>query len=156
MQELVREGMRDGAFGLSTGLEYAPMRYSSTDEVIALAKAVHEFGGHVQAHMRSQGRYPKWQLPSHMSHPTQKHVDWMDAIEEGITVAREAQVPFWFDHIHAKGPREWGVSKPTVEAIARAWNEGLQVYTNMHSYDGYQESVTLVPRWALARPRCLA
>jgi N-acyl-D-amino-acid deacylase len=150
MQELVREGMRDGAFGLSTGLEYAPMRYSSTEEVIALAKAVHEFGGHVQAHMRSQGRYPKWQLPSHMSHPTQKHVDWMDAIEEGITVAREAKVPFWFDHIHAKGPREWGVSKPTVEAIARAWNEGLQVYTNMHSYDGYQESVTLVPRWALA------
>ena len=151
MQDLVREGMRDGAFGLSTGLEYAPMRYSSTAEVVALAKAVHEFGGHVQAHMRSQGRYPKWQLPSHMSHPTQKHVDWMDAIEEGITVAREAKVPFWFDHIHPKGPREWGVSKPTVEAIARAWQEGLQVYTNMHSYDGYQESVTLVPRWALAK-----
>lgn len=63
MQDLVREGMRDGAFGLSTGLEYAPMRYSSTAEVVALGKAVHEFGGHVQAHMRSQGRYPKWQLP---------------------------------------------------------------------------------------------
>ena len=151
MQDLVRDGMRDGAFGLSTGLEYAPMRYSSTAEVVALAKAVHEFGGHVQAHMRSQGRYPKWQLPSHMSHPSQKHVDWLDAIEEGITVAREARVPFWFDHIHPKGPREWGISKPTVEAIARAWDEGLQVYTNMHSYDGYQESVTLIPRWALAK-----
>jgi N-acyl-D-aspartate/D-glutamate deacylase len=151
MQELVREGMRDGAFGLSTGLEYNPMRYSDTDELVALAKAVAEFGGHVQAHMRSQGRYPKWQLPSHMDHSTQRHVDWLDAIQEGIEVARRAGVPFWFDHIHPKGPREWGVAKPTVEMIRRAWVEGLQIYTNMHSYDGYQESVTLVPRWALAR-----
>ncbi|HET9512912.1 MAG TPA: amidohydrolase family protein [Gemmatimonadales bacterium] len=151
MQELVRQGMEDGAFGLSTGLEYAPMRYSSTEELVSLASVVAQYGGHVQAHMRSQGRYPKWQLPSHMDHPTRKHVDWMDAIQEGITVARRTGVPFWFDHIHPKGPREWGVSKPTVEAIGRAWDEGLQVYTNMHSYDGYQESVTLVPRWALVK-----
>jgi len=151
MQALVRLGMEDGAFGLSTGLEYNPMRYSDTDELVALARVVAEYGGHVQAHMRSQGRYPKWQLPSHMDHPVQQSVDWLDAIHEGIEVARRAGVPFWFDHIHAKGPREWGVSKPTVEAIARAWDEGLQIYTNMHSYDGYQETVTLVPRWALAR-----
>jgi N-acyl-D-aspartate/D-glutamate deacylase len=108
MQALVRQGMEEGAFGLSTGLEYNPMRYSDTDELVALAKVVAEYGGHVQAHMRSQGRYPKWQLPSHMDHPTQKHVDWMDAINEGIEVARRAGVPFWFDHIHPKGPREWG------------------------------------------------
>jgi N-acyl-D-amino-acid deacylase len=151
MRELVRQGMEDGAFGLSTGLEYAPMRYSSTEELVSLASVVAQYGGHVQAHMRSQGRYPKWQLPSHMDHPTRKHVDWMDAIQEGLTVARLTGVPFWFDHIHPKGPREWGVSKPTVEAIGRAWDEGLQIYTNMHSYDGYQESVTLVPRWALVR-----
>jgi N-acyl-D-amino-acid deacylase len=150
MQALVREGMGDGAFGLSTGLEYAPMRYSDTEELVALARTVSEFGGHVQAHMRSQGRYPKWELPSHLDHPVQQQVDWLDAIQEGIDVARRTGVPFWFDHIHAKGPREWGVSKPTVEAIARAWTEGLQIYTNMHSYDGYQETVTLVPRWALA------
>jgi N-acyl-D-amino-acid deacylase len=151
MRELVRQGMEDGAFGLSTGLEYAPMRYSSTEELVSLASVVAQYGGHVQAHMRSQGRYPKWQLPSRMDHPTRKHVDWMDAIQEGLTVARRTGVPFWFDHIHPKGPREWGVSKPTVEAIGRAWDEGLQIYTNMHSYDGYQESVTLVPRWALVR-----
>ena len=42
------------------------------------------------------------------------------------------------------------MTKATVEAIERAWEEGLQIYTNMHSYDGYQETVTLVPRWALA------
>lgn len=151
MQALVRQGMEEGGFGLSTGLEYNPMRYSTTEEVIALAKVVADYGGHVQAHMRSQGRYPKWQLPSHMDHPTQHAVDWQDAIAEGIRVAREARVPFWFDHIHAKGPREWGVSKVTVETIQRAWDEGLRIYTNMHSYEGYAETVTLVPRWALAK-----
>ena len=152
MQELVRQGMRDGAFGLSTGLEYNPMRYSTTEELVALARAVAEFGGgHLQMHMRSQGRYPKWQLPSHMSHPVQHPVDWMDAIQEGITIARQAHLPVWFDHIHAKGPREWGVSKASVAAIQRAWDEGLEIYTNMHSYEGYAETVTLVPRWALAK-----
>jgi N-acyl-D-amino-acid deacylase len=151
MQALVRQGMEEGAFGLSTGLEYSPMRYSTTEELVALAEVVAEYGGHVQAHMRSQGRYPKWQLPSHMDHPTQRHVDWMDAIMEGIEVARRTGVPFWFDHIHPKGPREWGVSKQTTETIRRAWNEGFQIYTNMHSYEGYAETVTLVPRWALAR-----
>ncbi|HEV8612825.1 MAG TPA: amidohydrolase family protein, partial [Gemmatimonadales bacterium] len=151
MQTLVRQGMEQGGFGLSTGLEYNPMRYSTTEELVALAKVVAEYGGHLQAHMRSQGRYPKWQLPSHMDHPTQRQVDWMDAIHEGIEIARRTGVPFWFDHIHAKGPREWGVSKPTVEAIQRAWDEGLQIYTNMHSWEGYAETVTLVPRWALAK-----
>jgi N-acyl-D-amino-acid deacylase len=151
MQALVRQGMEEGGFGLSTGLEYNPMRYSTTEELVALAEVVAEFGGHVQAHMRSQGRYPKWQLPSHMDHPTQRHVDWMDAIYEGIEVARRTGVPFWLDHIHPKGPREWGVSKQTTETIRRAWDEGLQIYTNMHSYEGYAETVTLVPRWALAR-----
>jgi N-acyl-D-amino-acid deacylase len=151
MQALGRQGMEDGGFGLSTGLEDNPMRYSTTEELIALAQVVSGFGGHVQAHMRSQGRYPKWQLPSHMDHPTQHQVDWQDAIAEGIRVAREAKVPFWFDHIHAKGPREWGVSKVTVATIQRAWDEGLRIYTNMHSYEGYAETVTLVPRWALAK-----
>jgi N-acyl-D-aspartate/D-glutamate deacylase len=151
MQALVRQGMEEGSFGLSTGLEYNPMRYSTTEELVALAKIVSEYGGHVQAHMRSQGRYPKWELPSHMDHPVQRQVDWADAIDEGIRIAREANVPFWFDHIHAKGPREWGVSKATVETIQRAWDAGLRIYTNMHSYEGYAETVTLVPRWALAR-----
>jgi len=151
MRVLVRQGMAEGGFGLSTGLEYNPMRYSTTDELVALAQVVAEFGGHVQAHMRSQGRYPKWQLPSHLDHPTQRQVDWMDAILEGIEVARRAKVPFWFDHIHPKGPREWGVSKVTTETIKRAWAEGLEIYTNMHSYEGYAETVTLIPRWAYAK-----
>lgn len=151
MRALVRQGMEDGAFGLSTGLEYTPMRYSSEAEVRELAKEVAPYGGFFMAHMRSQGRYSKWLLPSHMDHPTQRHVTWLDAIVEIIDVARAAEIPVMIDHIHPKGPREWGVSKATTEMIDRAWAEGHQIYLNMHSYEGYQAYVTLVPRWALVR-----
>ncbi|WP_419948325.1 N-acyl-D-amino-acid deacylase family protein [Candidatus Palauibacter sp.] len=149
MRALVRQGMEAGAFGLSTGLEYTPMRYSSEEEVIELAKEVAPYGGHFQAHMRSQGRYPKWQLPSHMDHPTQRHVTWMDAIMEILSIGREAGIPVMIDHIHPKGPREWGMSKVTTQLIDRMWEEGHPVYLNMHSYEGYSAYVTLMPRWAL-------
>ena len=149
MKVLVRQGMEDGAFGLTTGLEYTPMRYSSEREVLELAEVIAPYGGHFQAHMRSQGRYPKWQLPSHMDHPTQRHVSWLDAAMEVINVAKATGVPAMLDHIHPKGPREWGVSKATTQLIDRAWAEGHQVYVNMHSYEGYAAYVTLVPRWAL-------
>jgi N-acyl-D-aspartate/D-glutamate deacylase len=151
MKALVRRGMEDGAFGMSTGLEYTPMRYSSEVEVRELAAEVAPYGGFFMAHMRSQGRYSKWLLPSHMDHPTQRHVDWLDAIVELIDVAKHARVPVMIDHIHPKGPREWGVSKATTQMIDRAWDEGHQIYLNMHSYEGYSAYVTLVPRWALVR-----
>lgn len=151
MRALVRQGMEDGAFGLSTGLEYTPMRYSSEREVQELAKEVAPYGGFFMAHMRSQGRYSKWLLPTHMDHPTQRHVTWLDAIVEILDVAEVARVPVMIDHIHPKGPREWGVSKATTQMIDRAWDEGHQVYLNMHSYEGYSAYVTLVPRWALVR-----
>lgn len=149
MRALVRQGMEEGAFGLSTGLEYNPMRYSSEEEVLELAKEVARYGGHFQAHMRSQGRYPKWQLPSHMDHPTQRHVTWMDAIMEILRVGREAGIPVMIDHIHPKGPREWGMSNVTTQLIDDMWEDGHPVYLNMHSYEGYSAYVTLMPRWAL-------
>ena len=151
LKALIREGMEDGAFGMSTGLEYTPMRYSSEEEVRELAKEVAPYGGFFMAHMRSQGRYSKWLLPSHMDHPTQRHVDWLDAIVELIDVARAADVPVMIDHIHPKGPREWGVSRATTQMIDRAWEDGYPIYLNMHSYEGYAAIVTMIPRWALIR-----
>ncbi len=147
MKALVRQGMEDGAFGMSTGLEYVPMRYSSEEEVYELAKVVAEYGGHYQAHMRSQGRYPKWQLPSTAT----RTITWMDAIMETIEVAKRAGIPAMLDHIHPKGPREWGMSKVSTQLIDQAWKEGHQIYINMHSYEGYETPVTLVPRWALVK-----
>ena len=145
MKALVRQGMEEGAFGLSTGLEYVPMRYSTEEEVMELAKEVAPFGGHYQAHLRSQGQYAKWQLPSYEEKP----VTQIDAVMETLQIAKLAGIPVMLDHLHPKGPREWGSGKIITQLVDRAWQEGHQVYINMHSYEAYDENIILVPRWAL-------
>ncbi|HXV85513.1 MAG TPA: amidohydrolase family protein [Gemmatimonadales bacterium] len=149
MTALVRQGMDEGAFGLSTGLEYEPMRYSTEEEVLELAKAVAPYGGHYQAHLRSQGQHPKWQLPSYDSKP----ITNIDAVMETINIARLAGIPAMMDHLHPKGPREWGSGRIITQLVDRARRDGHEVYINMHSYEAYDENIVLVPRWALiARP----
>ena len=64
MRELVRTGMRDGAWGLSAGLEYAPGRWSTTDEVVALAEEVAPYHGMYISHERAEGADPMWYWPS--------------------------------------------------------------------------------------------
>jgi N-acyl-D-amino-acid deacylase len=145
MKALVRQGMEEGAFGLSTGLEYVPMRYSTEEEVLELAKEVAPFGGHYQAHLRSQGQYPKWQLPSYEEKP----VTQIDAVTETLQIAKLAGIPVMMDHLHPKGPREWGSGRIITQLVDRAWQEGHRVYINMHSYEAYDENIILVPRWAL-------
>jgi len=145
MKALVRQGMEDGGFGLSTGLEYVPMRYSTEEEVLELAKVVAPFGGHYQAHLRSQGQYPKWQLPSY----EEKSITQIDAVMETLRIAEVAGIPVMMDHLHPKGPREWGSGRIITQLVDRAWQNGHQVYINMHSYEAYDENIILVPRWAL-------
>lgn len=145
MKGFVRQGMEEGAFGLSTGLEYVPMRWSTEEEVLELAKAVAPYGGHYQAHLRSQGQHPKWQLPSYPEKP----ITQIDAVMETIQIARLAGIPVMMDHLHPKGPREWGSGRIITQLVDRAWRDGHRVYINMHSYEAYDENIILVPRWAL-------
>ena len=65
MQALVRQGMEQGAWGLGAGPEYRPGRFSTTEELIALAHVVAEYDGFYFAHQRSQSPLPLWQLPRH-------------------------------------------------------------------------------------------
>ncbi|HJR34589.1 MAG TPA: amidohydrolase family protein [Gemmatimonadales bacterium] len=149
MKALVRQGMEEGGFGLTAGLEYSPGRWSTEEEVLALAKMVAPYGGHYQAHLRSQGQHPKWQLPS----SPEKPITNIDAVLETINIARLAGIPAMMDHLHPKGPREWGSGRIITQLADQAWRDGLQVYINMHSYEAYDETIVLVPRWALlARP----
>ncbi len=147
MKALVKQGMEDGAFGLSAGLEYSPGRWSTEEEVLELAKVVAPFGGHYQAHLRSQGQHPKWQLPSSPEQP----VTNIDAVMETIAIARLAGVPAMMDHLHPKGPREWGSGRIITQLADQAWKDGLEIYINMHSYEAYDETIVLVPRWALLK-----
>ena len=147
MKALVKQGMEDGAFGLTAGLEYSPGRWSTEEEVLELARMVAPYGGHYQAHLRSQGQHPKWQLPSTPGKP----VTNIDAVMETITIARAAGIPAMMDHLHPKGPREWGSGRIITQLADQAWKDGLEVYINMHSYEAYDETIVLVPRWALLK-----
>jgi N-acyl-D-amino-acid deacylase len=153
MKQLVRQGMEEGAFGLTAGLEYSPGRWSTEEEVLELAKVVAPYGGHYQAHLRSQGQYPKWQLPSSAQRATTyidtKQFTNIDAVVETINIAKRAGLPVIMDHLHPKGPREWGSGRIITQLVDRAWSEGLRVYISMHSYEAYDEQIILVPRWAL-------
>jgi N-acyl-D-amino-acid deacylase len=147
MKAFVAEGMEQGAFGLTTGLEYVPGRWSTEEEVLALAKVVGPYGGHYQSHLRSQGEYPKWQTPT----TADRMLTNIDAVMEVITIAKQAGIPAMLDHLHPKGPREWGSGHIITQLIDRAWQDGQQVYINMHSYEAYDETIILVPRWALIK-----
>lgn len=137
MRELVKTAMEAGAFGLSDGPYYAPGSYSKTPEIVALAKIAAQYGGVYQSHIRDESDYTIG-LPA--------------AVDEVITISREAKIPALVDHIKALGPDVWGYSNAIVEKIDRARAEGLQVYADQYPYEASGTSITgaLVPRWAQA------
>jgi N-acyl-D-amino-acid deacylase len=150
MRALVDEGMRDGGFGLSAGLEYVPGRFSDTREVVELAKAIRPFGGFYISHERSEGKDPMWKVASD---PTPA-VDLLAAVEETITVGRDAGVPAVASHLKAKGANYWGASHAATRLIRDARAAGIEVYADQYPYDtsGSDGSTVLIPMWALATP----
>jgi len=150
MQALVEEGMRDGAYGLSTGLEYVPGRFSEPREVIEITRPVKPFGGFYISHERSEGRDPMWHVASD---PTPS-VDLIDAVKETITIGRETGVPVVASHLKAKGADFWGASHAATRLILEAREQGVEVYADQYPYDtsGSDGSTVLMPLWALAPP----
>jgi N-acyl-D-amino-acid deacylase len=150
MQGLVEEGMKDGAYGLSTGLEYVPGRYSEPREVIEITRPVKKFGGFYISHERSEGRDPMWHVASD---PT-PYVDLLDAVKETIAIGRETGVPVICSHLKAKGADFWGASHAATRLIAEAREQGVEVYADQYPYDtsGSDGSTVLIPMWALVPP----
>ncbi|MDX1395847.1 MAG: D-aminoacylase [Gemmatimonadota bacterium] len=137
MRRLVRRGMEEGAFGLSSGLYYAPGSYAPTGEVIELAKIAAEYGGAYQSHIRDESDYT---------------IGVLAAVDEVIEIARGAGVPGVITHIKALGPRVWGSSEEIVAHIEAARAEGLEIYADQYPYEASGTGIVgaLVPRWAQA------
>ncbi len=135
MKELVRAGMEAGAFGLSSGPYYAPGSYSTTGELIELARIAAEFGGAYSSHIRDEADYS---------------IGLVAAVDEVIRIAREAELPGVVTHIKALGPRVWGFSEALVQRIDRAREQGVEIYADQYPYIASATSLTgaLVPRWA--------
>lgn len=148
MQALVDQGMQDGGYGLSTGLEYAPGRFSEPREVIELTRAVKKHGGFYISHERSEGRDPMWHVASD---PT-PYVDLLDAVKETIAIGRETGVPVIASHLKAKGADFWGASHAATRLIREAREQGVEVYADQYPYDtsGSDGSTVVIPMWALA------
>ncbi|GBC78606.1 N-acyl-D-aspartate deacylase [bacterium HR08] len=148
MKALVRQGLEEGAFGLSAGLEYVPGRWSTTEELIELAKVVAAYGGFYIAHQRSEGRDPMWK---NASDPTPS-VDLLQAVKETIEISARSGVVAVASHLKAKGASYWGSSYAAVRLIAEARERGLPVYADQYPYDttGTDGQTVLIPLWALA------
>jgi len=116
MRELVRKEMEAGALGIGTSLIYPPAFYASTDELIELCKVAAKYQGKYISHMRSEGN----QL--------------IEALDELLRIAREANIPAELYHIKAAGQENWSKEDELLPRIERAQKEGLNVRANMYTY----------------------
>jgi N-acyl-D-amino-acid deacylase len=131
MKQLVAAAMRDGAFGLSTALQYAPAPYASTEELIALASEAGRYGGIYSTHMRSE----------------QNGI--MQALDETIRIGRDAHVPVEIWHLKTAGKSQWGKMKDVVAKIENARASGVDVTADTYAYTAWFNSFSaFVPPWA--------
>jgi dihydroorotase/N-acyl-D-amino-acid deacylase len=133
MVALVRQGMGDGAFGMSTGLRYVPGFYSKTDEVVALARAASDSGGIYTSHLREEG------------------LGLLEGVGEAITIAGDARIPVVLTHHKAVGQPMWGKSVETLRMVDSARAAGLDVMIDQYPYTATSTGLSvLIPPWALA------
>jgi len=116
MRALVRQAMEQGALGVGSSLIYAPAFYAKTDELVELCKVAAASGGMYISHMRSEGsRFEK-------------------AVDELLTIARQAGIAAEIYHLKAAGKPNWGKLDPVIAKINRARAEGLRVTADMYTY----------------------
>ena len=133
MEALVKQAMKDGAVGLSTGLIYIPGTYSKTSEVVRLAKVAASYGGVYASHMRDEAD------------------SIVEAINEAIYIGRAANIPVEISHFKLSGQQNWGRSKQTIAMIDAARKEGLDVTIDQYPYTASSTNLgTLMPDWIMA------
>src|SRR5499426_1717402 len=135
MKKLVARAMDAGAIGMSTGLYYAPGSYSTTEEVIELAKVAAAKGGVYDSHIRDESSYS---------------VGLIGAVNEVIRIGREAHMPVHISHIKALGVDVWGQSDTVIALMKKARAAGVDITASQYPYTASGSSVgaSLLPRWA--------
>ncbi len=132
MKALVDQAMRDGAFGLSTGLFYVPGNFAPTEEVIELAKVVRRYGG------------------MHISHMRDEAADIVKSVAETIRIGEEGGIPTQVSHHKVIGAGNWGLAAKTVALVAEARARGVDVTIDQYPYTASSTgSAALFPQWAL-------
>ncbi|HRN60891.1 MAG TPA: amidohydrolase family protein, partial [Luteimonas sp.] len=136
MRGLVANAMCEGAFGLSTGLFYAPQSFATTDEVVALAREAAVRGGVYDTHQRDESSYS---------------LGLMGSIEEVLEIGRRAQLPVHIAHIKALGADVHGSAGEVIARIERARAQGQQVTADQYPWLASSTSLgaALLPGWSV-------
>ena len=131
MKLLLREGMEEGAVGMSTSLIYVPSGHADTDEIIDLAKVVAEYDGMYVSHIRDEeGKL-------------------LEAVDELITIAEEADIRSEIYHFKASGNANWHLLDSAIQRVEQARKDGLAVTTDMYMYNASSTGLNVVlPAWA--------
>ena len=140
MRALVRQGMEEGAHGLSTGLFYLPGNYAETEEVIELNRVAAEYPAAIyDTHDRDLGAaYPPF--------------GYLESIAEAIRIGEEAGTKVIFSHFNAQGAHNYGRAPEGVALIEAARDRGVEVAGAHHSYTATQSNLRsyTIPGWAAA------
>lgn len=132
MEALVEQAMKEGAVGLSSGLIYLPGMYSSTDEVVGLARAAARHHGLYASHIRDEGNRV------------------VEAIDEAMHIGRTAGMPVQISHFKVSAPANWGRSRETLAMVERARAGGLDVTIDQYPYAASSTTLdVMLPDWAL-------
>jgi N-acyl-D-amino-acid deacylase len=151
MRGMIRQGLAEGAVGLSAGLEYEPGRWSTTEELVELARELPAVRGVYISHERSEGSDPLWYVPS-QDGPTAPTL--LDAVRETIEIGEKTGARVVASHLKAKGEHYWGSSAAAVTLIQRARDRGVDVWADQYPYptSGTDGSTVLIPAWATRPP----
>ena len=130
MRALVRQAMEEGAVGIASALIYPPGSFAKTDELIALAKVVAGYDGLYISHMRSEGS----QL--------------VEAVEELLRIAREANIRSEIYHLKASGRANWPLLDKVIESVEQARSSGLTITADTYTYSAGSTGLTAsMPPW---------
>lgn len=134
MKSLVREGMEAGAFGMSTGLIYAPSSFAKTDEIIELMKVVASYGGIYHSHIRNERE------------------KLLEAVQEAIEISEKTGAPAHISHFKVLGKDNWGLAPKACELVEKAREKGLKITADQYPFrfSNNYPYTPLIPRnvWA--------
>ena len=131
MKALLRQAMEEGAVGMSTSLLYVPSGHAQTEEIIELAKVVAEYDGMYISHIRDEeGKL-------------------LEAVNELIRIADEADIPAEIYHFKASGNANWELLDQAIALVDSARSAGLEITTDMYMYNASSTGLNvLLPPWA--------
>ena len=130
MRSHVENSMKEGAMGIGSSLIYAPGDYASTEELTELSKVASDYGGMYISHLRSEG------------------TNLLEALEELISISRDANIPAEIYHLKASREPNWSKLDEVIKRVEEVRGEGLKITADIYTYNASSTGLTgVIPTW---------